>query len=140
MCKLEPRGESFKKKFAGRYGREGKRGKEKNLIVSFPLPSFIQQSSCWDPPQGQWPKPVEANIMYPPKPPPLHSHQGHPVARPLLRPVARKLCRFEHGLFVTRKYVHSRTLLLNDISFCLFQIILTILIHLSIHSFNGSTA
>jgi hypothetical protein len=40
------------------------------------------------------------------------------VARPLLTPVARKLCRYEHGVFISRTRVHSRTLLRIEIVFC----------------------
>jgi hypothetical protein len=40
------------------------------------------------------------------------------VARPLLTPVAQKLCRCEHGLFTSRTCVHSRTLLRIEIVCC----------------------
>jgi hypothetical protein len=33
------------------------------------------------------------------------------VTRPLLTPVARKLCRYEHGVFASGTCVHSLTLL-----------------------------
>jgi hypothetical protein len=40
------------------------------------------------------------------------------VARPLLTPVAQKLCGCEHGLFTSRTCVHSRILLSIEIVSC----------------------
>jgi hypothetical protein len=44
-------------------------------------------------------------------PPSWHQMKVSHVARPLLTPVALKLCRYEHGVFTSRTCVHSRTLL-----------------------------
>jgi hypothetical protein len=39
------------------------------------------------------------------KPPPWHWRQGNVVARPLLTPVAQKLCGWEYGVFASRTYI-----------------------------------
>jgi hypothetical protein len=55
--------------------------------------------------------------------PPLHWVKATLVARPLLTPVAQKLCRWEHGVFTSRTCVHSRTLLSIEIDcWCLWRI------------------
>jgi hypothetical protein len=44
--------------------------------------------------------------------------QGILIARPLLMPVVQKLCRYECGLFMSRMYVPSQTLLCIIIVCC----------------------
>jgi hypothetical protein len=66
------------------------------------------------------------------QPPPWLSSQDHLLTRPLLMPVAQKLCRCEYGVFMTRKCLFSNITSQRNR-------LLLFAMHLAMHILTGNT-